>query len=365
MAKKKLPDYDNCITCLANSILKKFGVEQNGKSLEMIDRYLEKEYRNIVVIVLDAMGKCIVERNLDKNGFFNNHMAGELTTVFPSTTVAATTSVISGFNPVSTSWLGWDCYFPQIDKNVTMFQNVEQNTDKPAAEYNVPFTYCGYRSVVDKLNQSGKQAYFAAPFINPNPENFEKLCGYIEELCKRSGNKYIYGYWGEPDNTMHRNGCYGKEAKRVVRELEKQVERLAQQLENTLIIVTADHGHMDTKGVTITDYPKIMECLIRMPSIEARALNLFVKPDKKEQFENEFLSEFGDKFELWTKEKVIESQIFGIGAEHECFRGMLGDYMAIAVDNLSIFNTKEEEKLFKGAHAGITEDEMIIPLIVI
>lgn len=57
MARKKLPDYDNCITCLANSILKKFGVEQNGKSLEMLDRYLEKEYQNIVVIVLDAMVK--------------------------------------------------------------------------------------------------------------------------------------------------------------------------------------------------------------------------------------------------------------------------------------------------------------------
>ena len=365
MAKKKLPDYDNCITCLSNSILKKFGVEPNGKSLDILDRYLVKEFQNIVVIVLDAMGKCIVEKNLDKNGFFNSHMVGEMTTVFPSTTVAATTSVISGLNPVSTSWLGWDCYFPQIDKTITMFQNVEQNTNNPAAEYNVPFTYCGYRSVVDKLKENSKLAYFATPFMNPYPKNFAELCGYIVELCKQPGNKYIYGYWGEPDNTMHRTGCYGNEAKKTIRELEQQVEQLTKQLENTLVVVTSDHGHMDTKGVTITDYPKIMECLIRMPSIEPRALNLFVKPDKKEQFENEFINEFGDKFELWTKEKVIESKIFGIGIEHKCFRGMLGDYMAIAVDDLSIFNTKEEEKIFKGSHAGLTEDEMIIPLIVI
>lgn len=365
MAKIKLPDYNNCITNIANSILKKFGVEQNGKSLDILDTYIKKEYQNIVVIVLDGMGKCIVEKNLDQDGFFRKHMIGELTTVFPSTTVAATTSIISGLHPANTSWLGWDCYFPQIDKNVTMFKNVEQNTDIPAADYNVAFTYCGYQSVTDKIKQYGKQAFLVAPFAEPYPNTFEELCRSIEELCKQEGTKYIYSYWPEPDFTMHGYGCYCDIAKKVVLELEKQVEHLANCVDNTLIIITADHGHMDTKGVTITDYPKIMDCLVRMPSIEPRALNLFVKPDKEEEFKKEFGKEFGDKFELWTKEKVIESQIFGPGAEHECFRGMLGDYLAIAVDNLSIFNTKEEEQQFKGAHAGLTEDEMIIPLIII
>ena len=44
---------------------------------------------------------------------------------------------------------------------------------------------------------------------------------------------------------------------------------------------------------------------------------------------------------------------------------MLGDYLAIAVDDLSIYSTKEEAAHFVGVHAGLTEDEMIIPLIVI
>ena len=44
---------------------------------------------------------------------------------------------------------------------------------------------------------------------------------------------------------------------------------------------------------------------------------------------------------------------------------MLGDFLAIAIDDLSIYNTREEKEFFIGAHAGVTEDEMIIPLIVI
>ena len=44
---------------------------------------------------------------------------------------------------------------------------------------------------------------------------------------------------------------------------------------------------------------------------------------------------------------------------------MLGDYLAIAIDDLSIYSTKEEADFFIGVHAGLTEDEMTIPLIIV
>ena len=131
------------------------------------------------------------------------------------------------------------------------------------------------------------------------------------------------------------------------------------------MIVTADHGHMDSKGVSITDYPSIMECLVRMPSIEPRALSLFVKEGKRKQFECEFQKEFGKKFLLWTKEQTLHSNIFGVGIKHPHFEKMLGDYLAIAIDDLSIYNTKKEADFYIGIHAGLTQDEMEIPLIIV
>lgn len=56
------------------------------------------------------------------------------------------------------------------------------------------------------------------------------------------------------------------------------------------------NAHMDSEGVSLEDYPKITECLVRMPSIEPRALNFFVKEEKRSQFEQEFNKRFGDKF---------------------------------------------------------------------
>lgn len=363
--KLQYPDYENCIANLANSILGEFGVDEGRRSLKLLDPYLEKGYENIAVILLDGMGSCIVEKNLAGNGFFNSHLAGIYCSVFPPTTVAATTSIMSGLNPCEHGWLGWDCYYPRIGKNVTVFLNQETGTDKPAADYNVPWTYCGYESVVSKIKKAGGSAFEVTPFAAPYPDSFEKICEGIKELCERPGRKYIYSYWNEPDYIMHRKGCYGEAAKQKLQTLEKQVQQLCEKLKNTLVIVTADHGHVDSKGTAVVDHPKITECLVRLPSIEPRALNLFVKEEKREQLEQQFEKEFAGKFLLWTKEQVLEGKLFGEGQEHPDFRGMLGDYLAIAVDDLSIDNTREEAAYFIGGHGGLTKDEMRIPLIII
>ena len=160
-------------------------------------------------------------------------------------------------------------------------------------------------------------------------------------------------------------GHRGMVGSAIVRELERQVETLCDELEDTLVIVTADHGHINTRSVSITGYPTIMDCLVRLPSIEPRALNLFVKPDKKEFFEKEFNRLFGNDFVLMTKQEILERHLLGIGKEHECLKGMLGDYLAVAVGDLTIFNTEEEAEHFIGVHAGLTEDEMMIPLIIL
>ena len=343
MKKIKYPDYANSTVSLANSILKYFGAPVHHETLGLLDRkFAEREYENVVVILLDGMGKCIVDGNLEPDGFFASHLAGTYSAVFPPTTVAATTSICSGLYPVEHCWLGWDCYYPKIDKTVTVFLNL-----------------------VKQIRENGGQAYSLIPFEEPYPKNFEAISGWIEELTSRPGKKYIYAYWSEPDGCMHEKGCYSPEAKATLRQLEKQVQELTEKLSDTLVIVTADHGHMNSRGVAIENYPKITECLKRGLSLEPRAVNFFVKEEKKQQFEEEFRKNFSDTFLLLTKEEVREKKLFGPGKERSDFERMMGDYLAVAVDDLSIYSHKKEEDFFIGVHAGLLEDEMVIPLILI
>ena len=359
------PDYENCISNLPNSIMRKFVVEPAGKSLPLLDRYLKKDYKNIVIILLDGMGVNIMRRNLDEKGFFRRHLIGSISSTFPPTTVAATTSILCGLMPCEHAWLGWDCYYPQVGKNVTVYKNTEQDTDTPAADYNIAHRYTAYESIFDRFSKAGKRAYAVTPFNEPYPDSFEGICALIKELCREDGEKYIYAYWSEPDHTMHRTGCFGDESKKLLNGLQNCIQALCGELEDSLVIVTADHGHIDSKGVCIRDYPTVTECLLRMPSIEPRALNLFVKAGMEKQFEEEFTRFFGKDFILMKKEEAIEKKLFGKGNEHPSFRSMLGDYFAIAVGGLTIFNTKKDAETFIGVHAGLTEDEMRIPLIII
>lgn len=95
--------------------------------------------------------------------------------------------------------------------------------------------------------------------------------------------------------------------------------------------------------------------------MEPRVLNFFVKEDKKEIFEKEFKKAFGDKFLLMSMEEAIAKNLFGTGKHHENFRAMLGDYLAIATDDLSIYFNDERQV---SMHGSLTENEMLIPFIV-
>lgn len=78
-----------------------------------------------------------------------------------------------------------------------------------------------------------------------------------------------------------------------------------------------------------------------------------------------FQKHFGEDFLLLSREEVVQQNLFGAGSRHQRLEGFLGDYLAIAVGELAIFNTKEDADFFAGVHAGMTEEEMLIPLIVV
>ncbi|MBR3469532.1 MAG: alkaline phosphatase family protein [Lachnospiraceae bacterium] len=387
---RNLPDYDHCLVNLANSILKKFDAKTSAKTLPLADEYLAKDYQNVVVLLLDAMGISILEKHLEKDGFFRSHLAGEYDSVYPPTTVAATTSILSGLYPNEHGWIGWDIYYPKLDKNVTVFRNLEQACEKEgavptetfldgkpkwtedslkekksAADFNAGFTYTPYRNIVDLINDAGGQAHAAMPFMPPYPQTVEAILERIETLCKEPGKKFIYAYWNEPDSTMHRTGTMSDATHEMVTKLEKMVEETAAKLENTLLLITADHSHVDCDNYCILDYPEIMDCLVRMPSFEPRTLNLFVKEGCREAFPEIFKKYFGDAFLLLTREEVLKEKVFGTGKDHKDLAAMLGDYVVFSVSEKALFNTHIEAQEMPGGHAGLTREEIKIPLIVL
>ncbi len=119
---------------------------------------------------------------------------------------------------------------------------------------------------------------------------------------------------------------------------------------------------IDTEFVFMDEYPELIEALKCAPSVEGRAMSLFVKPEKLEDFERIFNEKYGDIYELIPHERAVE--LFGGGSPHRLFEGFIGDFLAVALGRVSIGYGYDPEP-FKAAHAGLTRDELEIPLIAI
>ena len=91
-------------------------VETEHKSLESLDKELEKKYRNVVFIILDGMGEQILNR-MSPRGYFNSNKADCVTSVYPSTTTAALTTYYAGRPPYETGWIAWSQYFKEYGRD--------------------------------------------------------------------------------------------------------------------------------------------------------------------------------------------------------------------------------------------------------
>ncbi len=361
----RYPDYRNSILNLINSVEKEFGVTNDHPTLAVADAILAKQYRNVVIMVFDAMGSRNLELLLPQDSFLRSHMVQEITSVFPPTTTAATTTLESGLAPCEHAWIGWSLYFPEIADNVNIFPNTNYD-EESIADYHVVSRYLPYKSVVEKINAlSQARAESISYFGSYHTESYEEILEAVETLCKEEGRHYLYTYWNEPDTSMHNMGITSESAAAWVQRINKDLEELSNRLQDTVLFVIADHGHINSTNKYIGDYPDIMDTLKWLPSIEPRALAFYVKEGRETEFETAFLRHFGGDYILLPKQEVINQRLFGRGNVHPRFEEFLGDYLAIAIGDLSIFYSRKDAEHCIGVHAGLTDREMMVPLIVI
>ena len=181
-------------------------------------------------------------------------------------------------------------------------------------------------------------------------------------------------YWGEPDTTMHITGAYSKDSKKVIKDIDDTLREFEKQLpEDTLIIITADHGHIDCKPIYLANFKDILSLLTRLPSNEGRCAFFEVKPFKKGEFVKLFNSYFGDYFTLISKNDFIEEGYLGNNINNVNYKldSFIGDFVAIGKKNYYfnfdhiISSEALDEMVFKSHHAGITAAEMVIPFILV
>jgi len=366
-----MPDYKNCIMNIAVSILKYYGAETKHSTIPEIDSVLRKNYKNIVFIILDGMGSDILDYHMPENSLFRKHKIKDVSSVYPSTTPAAMTSINSGLSPLEHAWIGWNCYFKESNQELELFINRDFYSHKQAPTPNFVNSIIGYDFINSKINktiQKKASAYEVPPPFKPDGvKSTAEMFSRIKELCRSDEKKFIYAYWNDPDTAMHELGTRPEEITCIIKRINDELRDTLPELKDTLIILTADHGLIDIKEhIFLDEIDELAECLDAFPSLNNRAMSFKVKPDKKTFFEERFNARFKDSHLLLNKEQFIK--LLGPGAPHHKINDFVGDFVAVAFGNKMLeFKALAFEgySWMKASHAGLTSAEMTVPLIVI
>ena len=333
--------------------------------------------QHIVFALIDGLGMHLVDR-LPDDAFFRRHLAGDLRSVYPSSTAPALTTLATGAWPGRHGVTGWWQYLPEQGITATILPFVERFSERPlevgvgATAFPEPALMSRFaRDTSSYYPQTIADSVYSRYSSGERPRTgYRSLQFAVEATASRiTGAKeatFTYLYVPFVDAAQHHHGPHSKEAMRALREAQKQFSVLADRIgEKGRLIVTADHGltALSRKDTWDRNEP-LMSMLAIPPSGEPRALYFHTREGQRERFAAAFRERYGDAWALIEAAEGERTGLFGNGMS-DATRGRIGDFIGVALtDQAILYEPSPELAAMQGFHGGMSPAEMRIPLIV-
>ena len=360
------PNFKNCNLNVSATISSFLGNENDLPKNKLVAKSLAKNYKNVVFMCIDGLGMYPITQNLEKTDFLRANIKSTMTSVFPSTTTNATSSLYSATYPSEHGMLGWSLYFDELKRCVDIYLGTDDYTgekvdmskieDKLKFEYYFDHVKTDYNisAIFPSFVKHEKNTYF----FEKCPEAFDIL----DKVCKKKTKQFVYLYLHEPDSTMHEFGVSSEKAKSVIKMINDKIEEFHKKHPDTLIIATADHGQTDIKEYIRLYEDKALMKTLKVPMyLEARAVAFQIKDGQHETFKQE-MKKYKKDLKLFKVEDLIKKNYFGSKTEK---LKVLGDYIAVVKNYDKIVCFSKETFPFKGHHTSLTKHDMIVPLIIV
>ncbi len=353
-------------------------------------------YKKVILLLVDALGydlfrrmmsdqsNLVWQQNLDKAVF------EPITSVSPSTTATALTTLWTGEGPAAHGVIGYEMWA----KDFGMIMN------------NILHTSAAFRNDVGGLARAGfdPHEFLNRPLLGTHLVNNDiKATTFIHRSIARSGlsemqmddvdvktfvdeadlfvsladhlnqdpdsPEYIYVYYSDVDTLMHRfNDADPRVALQfsIVSWLLEQacLSRLSDQAkEETLLILTADHGSIATaidSRYDLQRYPDLLDCLVMQPTCENRLAFFYVKPGRMQDIRKIFDQHWPGEFTLVESHKALEAGLFGSPPYHASVLERIGNLVAVAHGHAYLWWAPKPNHM-RGRHGGLSPQEMLVP----
>lgn len=349
-----------------------------------------EQANNILFFVVDGMGYNFISSQ-SEDSFLKQHLQGALTSVFPSTTATAITSYFTAKTPLQHGLTGWYMYLKEADDIVTVlpfkprgspvWKRMDESCKELLYSFESVFETIDVPSWVVSPNNIVNSVYSLVSTKNATRVGYEGLDDLFVQAKQiiltnnakeKTQQQFTYCYWPGFDATCHSYGVGSAEALSIFQEFESAFCKLMDELKgtNTTVIVSADHGFIDTSAeriILLEDHPELQDTL-RLPLCgEPRACYCYVNSKKTALFEAYITNHFSDYCWMYKSEDLIQQGLFGFGQPHPGFHERVGDYVLVMKENYVLKDTLDSEKPFTqiGVHGGLSADELYVPLIIL
>jgi hypothetical protein len=382
-----LPDYHGgSIVNLTASLIAALGGEESVyPPLRQLPPAALQHSRNVVLLVIDGLGYDTLAR-VGAGGALRRGLRGAITSVFPPTTATAVTTFLTGTAPQQHALPGWHVYFRELGSVLAVLPFRARHGGPPLGEAGIDAAALfGHVPLFDRIKA---RSYVVAPerIIHSDyntahtggaerrayvtlPQLFTTTAKILRQGQERT---YVYAYWPELDRLAHEHGIGSREAARHLAELDAEFERFLHHIQgsDTTVIVTADHGFIDTDpehSIEIDKHPVLAETLLLPLCGDRRVAYCYVQPEKRAQFEHYVQTTLAQEVELFASAQLIASGYFGLGPAHPRLQERVGHYTLVMKHNAIIKDWLLGEHHYTqiGVHGGVSDAEMQVPLVVV
>lgn len=373
-----------------------FGSPPLGR--EVLDLY-PRTFQHVILLVVDGMGLNTFEDALRQAGSDPDYdvwgeMAEQgalapLTSIAPSTTSSALTTFWTGREPGEHGVVGYEMWL----KEYGLIANMILHT--PAAYLGDtgglrragfdPLTFLPVPTIGRHLAQNGIRTYVFQHASIAGSGLSQMLQAEAEVMPFRSlsdlwvtlgamlaestvERRYTYIYWGDLDEHSHR---FGPADPRVALEFagfSRQLGRFLRQRKHfrgkTLLLITADHGHIFTPRrpeYEMRNHPRLVDMMAMLPSGEARMPFVFLRPGRQDHFLRYLETTWPGEFLAVPAEQAIHAGLFGSQSVCQRLPDRVGDFVVFPQGN-AYWWFGSRNNLLLGRHGGLSRTEMLVPL---
>jgi predicted AlkP superfamily pyrophosphatase or phosphodiesterase len=342
------------------------------------------EYRQVLLWVVDGLGLNYL-RAQTKAKHLNANLLGGMTSVYPPTTSTAVTSFLTGLAPQQHGLTGWHMFFHELGAilailpgrprygGVSLSQagiNLQALLQlKPLTDLIPGSTAC---LVPDKIARSDFTQSLLGSSKLLTHSDLEDLQQNIIGWMQRGEERYLFAYWPELDTLGHREGMWSESAAQHLMQLDRCFSEIADQCRETgtLVILCADHGQIDShpqRRLSLDDFPQLTDCLAMPLTGEPRSAYCYLRPGKSHYFDQYVTDHLVEKVKLYQSSALIEQGWFGLGESHPQLQRRIGDRVLLMQGDYTLNDWLAQETRYQmiGVHGGLSEDELLVPLIVV